>query len=99
MVKKQQKEMGLVVTKVLLGTVGCLPARDRYFEKGFKHEGNTYGSLDKSFVQRVLEFSAENRSTLKELQREMVESGGPQYPLMKLVAMHSWQTGKGRIAR
>ena len=94
MVKKQQEEMGLVVTKVLLGTVGCLPARDTYFEKGFKHEGNTYGSLNRSFVQRVLDFCAENRSTLKELQREIVEAGGPQYPLMKLVDMYFWQIGK-----
>ena len=90
-----QQKMDTLVTKVLLGTVGCLPARDSYFEKGFKHEGNTYGSLNRSFVRRVLDFCSEHRSKLTKLQPKIVDLRCRPYPLMKLVDMHFWQIGKG----
>ena len=89
-----QQKMDTLVTKVLLGTVGCLPARDSYFEKGFKHEGHTYGSLNRSFVRRVLDFCSEHRSKLTKLQPKIVDLRCRPYPLMKLVDMHFWQVGK-----
>lgn len=89
--KKPQKNMGTVVTKVLLGTVGCLPARDRLFETGFKHASPyTYGNLNCRFVKNTLQFCIENRQKLAKLQREIVDLRGCPYPLMKLVDMHFW---------
>src|SRR5262249_34162547 len=41
-----------LVTKVLLGTIGCLPACDRYFLSGFKREGFSYSYLNTPFVER-----------------------------------------------
>ena len=82
-----------LVTKVLLGTVGCLPARDRFFEKGFKAQGFCYGSLNCHFVDRILRFVIDNRPELAELQPKILDLGGLPYPLMKLVDMHFWQIG------
>lgn len=91
--KQQQKNTDVLVTKVLLGTVGCLPAPDTFFEKGFKAQGYVYGDLDEGFVQRILTFCVENRSELAKIQSIIVEWSGLRYPFMKLVDMHFWQIG------
>ncbi len=85
-----------LVTKILLGTVGCLPARDRFFEKGLKEQGLVYGGLNRGFVDRMIGFCIENRPKLTEWQHKIIGLGGPCYPLMKLVDMHFWQVGFDR---
>ena len=82
-----------LATKVLLGTVGCLPACDRFFIQGFKAQGYPYSCLNGPFVDRILPFCIDNRLELAELQSMIIDRGGPRYPLMKLVDMHFWQIG------
>jgi len=82
-----------LVTKVILGTFGCLPACDRYFIKGFTSVGFKYSCLDDDYVQRVLSFSREHLSEFREEQATIEQSGGIRYPLMKLVDMCFWQIG------
>ena len=84
-----------LITKVLLGTIGCLPACDRFFVKGFRERGFKYAGLNRRFVDQTLQFCIKHRLKLADLQSKFSHSGGPQYPLMKLVDMHFWQTGKG----
>ena len=90
-----QKKMDTVVTKVLLGALACLPARDTYFEKGFKHErsGVYGGDLNIKFIKNTLQFCIDHRPKLTEIQREIVDIDGRPYPFMKLVDMHFWQIG------
>jgi hypothetical protein len=45
-----------LVTKVLLGTFGCLPACDQLFIVGFKSEGYKYSYLNRAFIERILQF-------------------------------------------
>lgn len=82
-----------LITKVILGTFGCLPACDRYFISGFKTAGYRFSSLNAKFLVRLLEFTRENRRELFEEQRAIERSDGMKYPLMKLVDMYFWQTG------
>ena len=92
--ERPQKDMDTVVTKVLLGTVACLPARDSLFKEGVKNErSDLQGGLNRNFVQNALKFCIDHRPKLVELQREVVDLGGRPYPLMKLVDMHFWQIG------
>ena len=82
-----------LISKVLLGTLGCLPACDRLFIDGFKRKGFRYSTLNEQFVHCVLQFCRDN---LRELQNEQVrieKSSGVTYPLMKLVDMYFWQVG------
>ena len=90
-----KKPTDTLITKVLLGTVGCLPARDTYFKDGFKNQGFVYGNLnpDPDFVDRILRFCIDNRPKLVELQPNIRDLAGRPYPLMKLVDMHFWQIG------
>jgi len=45
-----------LVTKVLLGTIGCLPATDKFFKKGFQLAGFSYSCVNDRFVDRTLRF-------------------------------------------
>lgn len=87
-----------LVTKVILGTCGSLPACDRYSLNGFKSAGFSYSSLNRNFVDRVLSFCRENRHKLQVEQSRIKTVTGVQYPLMKLVDMYFWQTGAGQRA-
>lgn len=79
-----------LVTKVILGTFGCLTACDRYFIDGFKSAGFSYSCLNRKFVERVLTFSKENLHDLREEQSRIESIGGVKYPLMKLIDMYFW---------
>ena len=82
-----------LITKILLGTFGCLPACDRYFIDGFKTAGFSYSYLNRKFVERVLGFCQENLGILKEEQTRIKGSGAVHYPVMKLIDMYFWQVG------
>jgi len=82
-----------LITKVLLGTLGCLRAGDRYFLVGFKAEGYSYSALKEPFVERLLRFSHLNATDLLREQERIERQGGLRYPIMKLVDMYFWQRG------
>jgi hypothetical protein len=82
-----------LVTKVLLGTLGCLPACDRYFIAGFKKAGLTLSSLNAKSAARILKFCHDNLAPLRVEQARIETLSGIHYPLMKLVDMYFWQLG------
>jgi hypothetical protein len=82
-----------LVTKVLLGTLGCLPACDRYFLAGFKIRGYSNFRMTASFIERLLLFCASNITELQTEQERIKHMSGITYPLMKLVDMYFWQVG------
>jgi hypothetical protein len=82
-----------LVTKVLLGILGCLPACDRFFIDGFKSAGLSYSCLNAKFIERVLHFCRDNLAELCDEQKGIEHVGGIRYPLMKLVDMYFWQIG------
>jgi hypothetical protein len=84
-----------LVTKILLGTLGCVPACDRYFLAGFAHCGFSFSYFNGRFVNRVLEFCRTNRNELRDAQSKIHARIGTRYPLMKLVDMYFFQTGLG----
>ena len=85
-----------LVTKVLLGTFGCLPACDLYFRDGLKMRGLKYSKLNKPFVSQILRFCRENITELRTEQKRIEGVSGVHYPLMKLVDMYFWQIGYER---
>jgi hypothetical protein len=87
-----------LVTKVLLGTFGCLPACDKYFIEGFKSAGFQYSYVNARFVGRVLRFCKDANAELREEQQEIEKASGVHYPLMKLVDMYFWQIGIENVA-
>lgn len=83
-----------LVTKVLLGALGCFPAMDTYFDAGYKHCGFSMPPrLNSAMIRDVLQFC---RTHVKELQFEQTrihQLHGLSYPLMKLTDMFFHQIG------
>ena len=82
-----------LVTKVILGTFGCVPACDELFRLGIKQHGIKYSAPNRSFIHRILEFCHEHLGTLQVEQRRIEQESRIKYPLMKLIDMHFWQSG------
>jgi hypothetical protein len=82
-----------LITKILLGTFGCLPACDTYFVAGFRSVGYHYSNLNRNFIDSVLRFSINYRDALRDEQRIIKRTSGVYYPLMKLIDMYFWQIG------
>jgi len=87
-----------LITKIILGTFGCLPACDRYFLSGFKSEGFKYSSLNEEFVTAVFEYCQSNICDFQRQQKTLQKQSGVNYPLMKLVDMCFWQIGYQQTA-
>jgi hypothetical protein len=82
-----------LVTKVLLGTLACLPACDRYFIDGFKQTGHQYSYVNVPFVKRIIGFCTAFEGELRQEQSRIALASGANYPLMKLADMYFWQIG------
>ena len=82
-----------LVTKILLGTLGCIPAYDRYFIEGLRAKGLSYSNLSKTNFLSVVEFYRRYRHDFDSVQRSIKPTSGIQYPAMKLVDMYFWQIG------
>jgi len=82
-----------LVTKIVLGTFGCLPACDRYFLDGWKSAGLPYSYLNSRFVERILRFCRDHLAEFRDEQAQIERERSVRYPLMKLLDMHFWESG------
>lgn len=81
-----------LVTKIILGTLGCLPAVDRFFIDGFKKSGNKYSYLNALLVKRMILFCSDCGSALRVEQNRIERLSGIRYPVMKLADMYFWES-------
>jgi hypothetical protein len=95
---KPDRPTNILVTKVMLGTLGCLPACDQFFIKGFKSH-YPYSKLNGVFLERLLEFSRDNSAVLEQEAATIETVSGIRYPIMKVVDMYFWQTGRDLARR
>jgi hypothetical protein len=84
-----------LLSKILLGTMACVPAYDRYFIVGLKEKGINLSKFNKSSLTELLDFIDFNKNTIEKFQREILESIDFHYPVMKILDMYFWQVGYG----
>lgn len=82
----------ILITKVLMGTLGCVPAYDRYFIDGIKDQNVTTGTYNIKSLLKLVAFYENNRDRLEEARRGLKVYNLP-YPQMKLLDMGFWQIG------
>lgn len=82
----------ILITKVLLGTLGCVPAYDQYFAKGVAYEGVTTKTYNKASLDNLIEFYKNNFDQL-ETYRKTLQKENLEYTQMKLLDMAFWQIG------
>jgi hypothetical protein len=85
-----------LVTKILLGTLACVPAYDVNLIRGLRKRGLTYSGLQVSNLRLLLGFvkTPENLAQFETAQGQIEKIGGVRYPIMKLVDMYFWELGK-----
>lgn len=103
-ISKHYKSNGIsptdtLISKILLGTLGCVPAYDRLFKKGLNNS-----QLNQQFNKKSLKIlfnfinlpakkhDFENIQSYINLDQE--SRNGCYYPIMKIVDMYFWETGR-----
>lgn len=82
----------ILITKILMGTLGCVPAYDRFFEEGARHLGLEKKSYNEDSLLELADIYEEHNDRLEEARRGM-RVGDLTYPQMKLLDMGFWQIG------
>lgn len=88
----RNKLSATLTTKILMGTLGCVPAYDRYFIDGVKGQKVTTGIYNIKSLLKLVDFYDTNRVRLEETRKRLKVYDLP-YPQMKLLDMGFWQIG------
>ena len=82
----------VLITKILMGTLGCVPAYDSFFQDGAKYLGLEHNSYKEKSLRELADIYEAHNDRLEEARRGM-RVGDLIYPQMKLLDMGFWQVG------
>ena len=82
----------VLITKILMGTLGCVPAYDRFFEEGARYLGLEKKTYHEDSLLELVDIYEEHNDRLEEARRGM-RTEDLVYPQMKLLDMGFWQVG------
>ena len=82
----------VLITKILMGTLGCVPAYDRFFQDGAKYLGLEHNSYKEKSLRELADIYEAHNDRLEEARRGM-QTEDLVYPQMKLLDMGFWQIG------
>lgn len=82
----------VLITKILMGTLGCVPAYDRFFQDGVATYKVTTQEYSLESVRKLAKFYEAHNDRLEEARRGM-RTEDLTYPQMKLLDMGFWQVG------
>ncbi len=92
---ESKKPTDTLLSKILLGTLGCVPAYDRYFRDAVRRYEIASGSFSRNSILSLCKFYEENEIELEKVRAGMkLECSGIEYPQMKLLDMAFWEIGK-----
>ncbi len=81
-----------LLTKILMGTLGCVPAYDRYFIDGIKDQKVSTGNYNMQSILKLVDFYEKHYEALEEARNQLTVYD-LKYPQMKLLDMGFWQIG------
>ena len=82
----------ILITKILLGTLGCVPAYDRYFIGGVKKCKVASTIFGPKSIRALSKYYVENSGAFEDLRKES-SKGRVEYSQMKVLDMCFWQIG------
>ena len=82
-----------LLSKIMLGTLGCVPAYDRYFIDGLKEMKIQHTGFNKDSVNELFNFINDNKKEIDQVQKLIKTKTQRHYPLMKILDMYFWQIG------
>lgn len=77
----------------MLGTLGCVPAYDRYFITGLKEMNMQHTRFEAASLLEIFNFIDTNKAEFIAAQKLILAKTNTHYPLMKIVDMYFWQIG------
>ena len=89
-----------LITKIILGTICCLPAYDSLFKNGISYWNSSIrqetapisGNFGKNSILGLINFYKENQSEFDQL-NQIGSENNIHYPIMKLIDMYFWNIG------
>ena len=90
--KKKGSITDTLATKILLGTLACIPAYDVYFTKAINKYKSGAGTLNTDSIVILAKFYEDNKDSLNNLLFEF-EEDDVKYPQMKLLDMGFFEYG------
>lgn len=91
-IKVRNQLSSTLITKILMGTLGCVPAYDRYFISGIKKQKVASGNYNMKSIVQLVDFYERNIVELENIRKDM-KVNGMAYPQMKILDMAFWQIG------
>ena len=82
----------VLITKILMGTLGCVPAYDRFFQDGVATYKVTTQEYSRNSLLKLVDFYEKHNDRLEEARRGMW-TDDLIYPQMKVLDMGFWQIG------
>lgn len=86
------KPTDTLITKIILGTLGCVPALDRYFIIGAKSQNISGYTLNEKIMNQIFTFIHDKEKEIEKAQNKL-KVRGLYYSKMKIVDMYFWQLG------
>jgi hypothetical protein len=91
--KRKVNVTDTLATKIILGSLGCIPAYDRYFIDGIRNKGLSYSGLKPGNFSSLVEFYQQHQEAFSYANQVILKRNGVNYPPMKLVDMYFWEIG------
>ena len=82
-----------LLSKIMLGTFGCVPAYDRYFIDGLKEMNIEHTGFNLYSLNELFNFIDSNKMEIESVQKFINTKTQKHYPLMKILDMYFWQIG------
>ncbi len=82
-----------LLSKVLLGTLGCVPAYDRYFIDGLKEMKMEHTGFNEASLNALFNFIDKNKKEIDQAQKLITTKTQRHYTVMKILDMYFWQIG------
>lgn len=82
-----------LLSKILLGTLGCVPAYDRYFIDGLKENKMKNMEFNDISLNELFDFIDNNKTEIDNTQKLILTKTKQHYPVMKVLDMYFWQIG------
>lgn len=82
-----------LLSKIMLGTLGCVPAYDRYFIDGLKEMKMKHTGFNEASLIELFNFIDDNKNEIDQAQKRIKTKTQSHYPQMKILDMYFWQIG------
>jgi len=90
----EKHETNLLITKIIMSTMGCVPAYDRFFKDGLKQKTKKTNNFNKKSFKHLLNLVVMDNELKKEFKKScFIQGTNIEYPPMKLLDLYFWLLG------